>query len=144
MDGVLDWFYFYIVTMTTVGYGDFMPNSVCAFVSTGMALIGEVGNIAAVGTIFLMAVEKLDLVDGFYCVCSAVTTLGYGDKSLSTKAGRVFAVIWIWMSTTCLAQFFLYVTELYTETRQRRLADWVLTRKMTNEDLEAADLTMIM
>ncbi|XP_057461509.1 two-pore potassium channel 1-like [Actinidia eriantha] len=196
-NGVLDAVYFCIVTMTTVGYGDLVPNSVpakllaCAFVFTGMALIGlilseaadylverqeillvkalhiseKVGQmeimdeietnkarykcflvfvsllvLVAVGTIFLMAVEKLDLVDAFYCVCSTVTTLGYGDKSFSTKAGRVFAIIWILMSTTCLAQFFLYIAELYTETRQRKLIDWVLTRKMTKEDLEAADL----
>ena len=36
---------------------------------------------------------------------------------------------------------FLYVAELYTDTRQRKLVDWVLTIKMRNVvDLEAADL----
>lgn len=44
-NGVLDALYFCIVTMSTVGYGDLVPNSVatkllaCAFVFTGMALI---------------------------------------------------------------------------------------------------------
>ncbi|XP_024027360.1 two-pore potassium channel 1 isoform X2 [Morus notabilis] len=92
------------------------------------------------GTIFLSTVEKLDLVDAFYCVCSTITTLGYGDKSFSTKGGRVFAVFWILISTICLAQFFLYIAELNTENRQRELVEWVLTRKVTNLDLEAADL----
>ncbi|CAN1290413.1 Two-pore potassium channel 1 [Linum perenne] len=39
--------------------------------------------------------EGLGLVDSFYCICSTITTLGYGDKSFSTSGGRLFAVIWI-------------------------------------------------
>lgn len=196
-NGVLDAVYFCIVTMTTVGYGDLVPNSTptkllaCAFVFTGMALVGLILSKAAdclvdkqetllvkalhirekvnqteiqkeietnkvrykcflvfsfllvlivVGTIFLTTVEKLDLVDAFYCVCSTITTLGYGDKSFSTKIGRVFAIFWIFMSTICLAQFFFYVAELNAESRQKALADWVLNRKISNLDLEAADL----
>ncbi|XP_052177252.1 two-pore potassium channel 1 [Diospyros lotus] len=196
-DGVLDAVYFCIVTMTTVGYGDLVPSTAptkllaCAFVFTGMALVGLVLSKGAdylvekqeillvkglhrrqkvgpaeilkevetnrarykcymvfallfalilVGTIFLVTVEKLNLVDAFYCVCSTITTLGYGDKSFSSKSGRVFAILWILASTICLAQFFLYVAELNTENRQRAFVDRVLTRKVTNMDLEAADL----
>ncbi|KAF8409725.1 hypothetical protein HHK36_005804 [Tetracentron sinense] len=195
--GLLDAVYFCVVTMTTVGYGDLVPNSVptkllaCAFVFTGMALCGlilikaadylvekqEVHLVKAlhmhqkigptdirneieanrvkykllmilvlllllilVGTIFIARVEKMGFVDGFYCVCSSITTLGYGDKSFSTEAGRVFAVFWIPTSTICVAQLFLYLAELYTESRQRSLVKWVLTRRMTPEDFEAADL----
>ncbi|XP_010906215.1 two pore potassium channel a [Elaeis guineensis] len=196
-NGILDALYFCIVTMTTVGYGDLVPNSVttkllaCAFVFTGMAIgalflsraadylvekqevliikalhmrckhgqahtLKEIETkrvkykfytttlllavIMLIGTIFLLKVEKLNLVDAFYCVCSTITTLGYGDKSFSTKGGRVFAVFWIITGTICLAQFFLYLAELNTENRQKLLAKWVLTRRMTFMDLEAADL----
>lgn len=93
-----------------------------------------------IGTVFLSSVEKLRFVDAFYCVCSTITTLGYGDKSFSTSAGRFFAVFWILTSTVCLAQFLLYLTELYTEKRQRLLIKWVLSRQLTVSDLEAADL----
>ncbi|KAI3964344.1 hypothetical protein MKX01_024961 [Papaver californicum] len=193
---ILDAIYFCIVTMTTVGYGDLVPNSVatkllaCAFVFTGMALVGfflsksadylvekqeallakclhmnkKVGALEllkeletnrvkykfiinsgllllliVVGTIFLTRVEKLSLVDAFYCVCSTITTLGYGDKSFSTKVGRIFAVFWILTSTICLGLFFLHLAELSTERKQRSIVKWVLTRKMTHVDLEAAD-----
>ncbi|KAJ4975561.1 hypothetical protein NE237_000667 [Protea cynaroides] len=195
-NGILDAVYFCVVTMTTVGYGDLVPNSpltkllACAFVFSGMALVGLILSKAAdylvekqemllvksllrhkggereivkeletnrvkykfvlilillllliiAGTMFLYWYEKLDLVDAFYCVCSTITTLGYGDKSFSTKMGRVFAVFWILASTICLAQFFLYLAELNTERRQHLLVHWVLNKAMTSTDLEAADL----
>lgn len=196
-DGVLDAVYFCIVTMTTVGYGDLVPNSTvtkllaCGFVFSGMAIVALFLSSAAdyliekqeellikalhlrkkaseadvlkeiqtnkikykfltslgvllflilSGTLFLHYVEKLKLVDAFYCVCSTITTLGYGDKSFSTKEGRVFAVFWILTSTICLAQFFLYLTEMYTERRRHKLVQWVLSRRMTVEDIQAADL----
>ncbi|KAK1291319.1 Two-pore potassium channel 1 [Acorus calamus] len=196
-NGILDALYFCIVTMTTVGYGDLVPNSTfakllaCAFVFFGMAIVAlflsktadylaekqEVLIIKAlhlrrklgtaeilkeletkkvkykfvmssmfllvlivVGTIVLWRVEKLDLIDAFYCVCSTITTLGYGDKSFSSKGGRVFAIIWILTSTICVAQFFLYLAELNAEWRQQQLVKWVLTRRMTHMDLEAADI----
>ncbi|KAJ8498046.1 hypothetical protein OPV22_008598 [Ensete ventricosum] len=195
--GVLDAIYFSIVTMTTVGYGDMVPNSVTTkllasvFVFTGMAIVGMLLSRAAdylvekqeillfkalhmrrkggeahmlkqietnkvkykfytttvilvflvtIGTVFLWKVEKLDFVDAFYCVCSTITTLGYGDKSFSTGGGRAFAIFWIVTSTVCVAQFFLYLAELNAEHRQKLLAKWVLTRRMTIVDLEAADL----
>lgn len=196
-DGILDAVYFTIVTMTTVGYGDLVPNSdltkllACAFVFSGMALVGLILSKAAdylvekqevllvkamhmrrqvgpveflkevelnktrykfflvfflllvlviAGITFLVTVEKLGIVDAFYCVCSTLTTLGYGDKSFSTQAGRIFAVFWILTGTIILAQLFLYLAELNTESRQKALVKWVLTKKVTNLDLEAADL----
>lgn len=196
-DGILDSLYFCIVTMTTVGYGDLVPDSTatkllaCAFVFTGMALLALILSKAAdylvekqetlmvkaihinrqvgvtemmkdietnrvkykflmvtivlvllmlTGTVFLSEVENLNLVDSFYCVCATITTLGYGDKSFSTKGGRMFAIFWILTGTICLAQFFLYLAELNTEHRQQALVKWVLTRRMEKEDLEAADL----
>ncbi|XP_031102705.1 two-pore potassium channel 1 [Ipomoea triloba] len=196
-DGVLDSVYFVVVTMTTVGYGDLVPNSAptkllaCVFVFSGMAMGCLVLSKAAdylvekqerllikalhmrqrvgateimkefetnrvrykcilttaflvvlvvVGTVFLARVEKLGVVDAFYCVCSTITTLGYGDRSFTTKGGRVFAIFWILLGTVCVAQFFLYIAEYNTENRQKDLVKWVLSRRMTNLDLEEADL----
>ncbi|KAK6124537.1 hypothetical protein DH2020_041722 [Rehmannia glutinosa] len=196
-NGIIDAVYFCIVTMTTVGYGDLVPDSTiskflaCVFVFIGMALVGLLLSKAAdnivenqeiflvkaihmrdkcspaeilrevetnrikykfftvlfllvmliiVGTIFLCQKEGLGLFDAFYCVCATITTLGYGDESFSTSGGRLFAVFWILISTICLAQFFYSLAELYTERRRKSLVSWVLSRKLTVSDLEAADL----
>ncbi|KAH9324829.1 hypothetical protein KI387_005007 [Taxus chinensis] len=194
---MVDALYFSIVTMTTVGYGDLVPNGVlakllsCIFVFSGMALVGLFLSGAAdylvekqerlliksfqrqkkhalnefqiekqihraqwkllvslaillalivVGIVVLHEVEGLDLLNSFYCVLSTITTLGYGDQSFLTEAGRIFAIIWILVSTLCLAQFFLYLAETRTEDRQKALVSWVLNRKTTVTDLEAADM----
>lgn len=196
-NGIIDSIYLCVVTMTTVGYGDLVPDSTvskmlsCIFVFVGMALVGLLMSKAAddiverqevfmvkvmhmrkdcdsvemlkevetnkakykfltvlvslvmfiiAGILFLYQKEGFDFFDAVYCVCATITTLGYGDKSFSTPGGRVFAAFWILMSTICLAQFFYSLAELYTERRRKSLVKWVLSRKLTASDLEAADL----
>lgn len=92
------------------------------------------------GTIFLRFVEKMRFFEAFYCVCATITTLGYGYPSFGTLGGRVFAVLWILIGTICVAQFFLHLAEFNSEKRQKHLVERVLTRRMTNFDIEAADL----
>ncbi|KAG0555712.1 hypothetical protein M758_12G192400 [Ceratodon purpureus] len=92
------------------------------------------------GMFALMWWEGMSFIDGFYLVCVTVTTLGYGDRSFRTQAGRIFAIFWILSSTLCVAQFFLYLAESRTEERQHEIACWALHRPTTPSDLEAADM----
>ncbi|KAL2944116.1 Two-pore potassium channel 1 [Bienertia sinuspersici] len=78
--------------------------------------------------------------EAFYCVCATITTLGYGYPSFSTLGGRAFALLWILVGTVFVAQFFLCIAELNAEKRQKHLVECVLTRRMTNFDMEAADI----
>lgn len=94
----------------------------------------------AVGTISAHCLENLDWVDSFYLSVTSVTTVGYGDFAFSTIPGRCFAIIWLLVSTLAVARAFLYLTELRIDKRNRRIAKWILHRKMTLGDLVAADL----
>jgi potassium channel subfamily K len=94
----------------------------------------------AVGTISARYLEKLDWVDSFYLSVTSVTTVGYGDFAFSTITGRCFAIIWLSVSTLAVARAFLYLTELRIDKRNRRIAKWILHKKMTLGDLVAADL----
>ncbi|CAM8978741.1 unnamed protein product [Rhodiola kirilowii] len=94
----------------------------------------------AIGTVAAHFLEGLTWVDSFYLSVISVTTVGYGDYSFSTLKGRCFAIVWLLVSTLAVARAFLYLTELRIDKRNRRIANWVLQKKMTLGDLVAADL----
>ncbi|PWA97922.1 EF-hand domain pair, Potassium channel domain protein [Artemisia annua] len=95
--------------------------------------------LVAAGTGLLLSVEDLDFVNAFYCVVATLTGLGYINKCFSTTGGRVFASLWILSGTVYVAQLLFTFALLHTERRQRSLVKWVLKRKTTASDLEAAD-----
>ncbi|XP_042413202.1 two pore potassium channel c-like isoform X2 [Zingiber officinale] len=94
----------------------------------------------AVGTVAARALEGLCWVDSFYLAVVSVTTVGYGDYAFGTVKGRLFASVWLPVSTLAVARAFLYLTEMRVEKRNRRAAEWVLSRRMTAGDVMAADL----
>ncbi|KAF5732492.1 Calcium-activated outward-rectifying potassium channel putative isoform 1 [Tripterygium wilfordii] len=105
----------------------------------GLALAVVIGCIA-VGTVMVHFLEDLNWVDSFYLSVTSVTTVGYGDYAFTTLTGRCFAIIWLLVSTLAVARAFLYLAELRSDRRNRRIAQWVLQKKMTLGDLVAADL----
>lgn len=108
-------------------------------IKVALALVVVIGCIA-IGTLMIHYIEELSWVDSFYLSVTSVTTVGYGDYSFKTLAGRCFAIIWLLVSTLAVARAFLYLTELRIDKRNRKVAKWVLQKKMTLGDLVAADL----
>ncbi|XP_016648966.1 PREDICTED: two pore potassium channel c-like [Prunus mume] len=105
----------------------------------GLAL-GIVIVCIGIGTVAVHFLEGMSWPD---CIClsvTSVTTLGYGDSSFKTTAGRCFAIVWLLVSTLAVARAFLYFTELRMEKRNRRIPEWVLQKEVTLRDLKAADL----
>ncbi|KAK4797231.1 hypothetical protein SAY86_029557 [Trapa natans] len=94
----------------------------------------------AIGMIAIHYLESLSWVDSFYMAVTSVTTVGYGDYSFTTIQGRIFAVIWLLLSTLVVARAFLFLTELRIQKRNQRITKLVLQKKMTLGDLIAADL----
>ncbi|GLJ07106.1 hypothetical protein SUGI_0058370 [Cryptomeria japonica] len=93
-----------------------------------------------VGTTVMHFSENLGWTDSFYLSVMSVTTVGYGDHAFKTLPGRLFASIWLLVSTLAVARAFLYFAEARIDKRHRLIAKWVLHRDMTIEDLVAADI----
>ncbi|XAR52799.1 hypothetical protein NMG60_11021075 [Bertholletia excelsa] len=196
----VDALYFTVATLSTIGYGDIVPQTTftklftCAFIIIGFGLIdillnglviyvldrqeavlmstvyensfntvlraymvdtakgrmririkvglalGVVICCIAIGMVAAHFLEGLTWVDSLYLSVTSVTTVGYGDFAFSTLGGRCFAIIWLMVSTLAVARAFLYLTELRIDKRSRKIAKWVLQKKMTLGDLVAADL----
>lgn len=105
----------------------------------GLAL-GVVVLCIGIGSLVLYFVEGLDWVDSIYLSVMSVTTVGYGDRAFKTLPGRLFAAIWLLFSTLMVARAFLYLAEARINRRHRRMANKVLQREITVEDLLAADI----
>lgn len=105
----------------------------------GLAL-GAVVLCIGIGAMVLYFVEHLDCVDSVYLSVMSVTTVGYGDRAFKTLTGRLFASIWLLFSTLAVARAFLYLAEARMDKRHRKITNWVLHRKITIEDLVAADI----
>ncbi|XP_010522852.1 PREDICTED: two-pore potassium channel 5 isoform X2 [Tarenaya hassleriana] len=92
-----------------------------------------------VGSLVLFFVERLDWVDSVYLSVMSVTTVGYGDRAFKTLEGRLFAAIWLLVSTLAVARAFLYLAEARIDRRHRKAVKLALHRDITVEDLLAAD-----
>ncbi|KAL3572259.1 hypothetical protein D5086_026163 [Populus alba] len=142
---VVDALYFCIVTMCTIGYGDITPltpvtkGRMRIRLKVGLAL-GVVVLCIGIGTLVLYFLEDLDWIDSVYLAVMSVTTVGYGDRAFKTLPGRLFAAIWLLVSTLAVARAFLYLAEARIDKRHRRITNWVLHRDITVEDLLAADM----
>lgn len=108
-------------------------------IKVALALL-VVGACIGVGTLAVRSLERLSWLDSFYVTVTSVTTLGYGDYAFETLEGRLFASVWLLVSTLAVARAFLYLTELRIDRRNRAIAKWVLHREMTLGDLVAADI----
>ncbi|PPR97768.1 hypothetical protein GOBAR_AA22889 [Gossypium barbadense] len=85
-------------------------------------------------------VESLGWLDSFYLSVMSVTTVGYGDRVFRTLPGRLFATIWLFVSTLAVARAFLYLAEARVDKRHRKMTKWVLGHDLTISEFLAADI----
>jgi hypothetical protein len=58
----------------------------------GRAVLGVAGTIVGAGTVFYRLVEDVRWIDSLYFCVITLTTIGYGDISPTTTAGKVFTM----------------------------------------------------
>ncbi|GJV98394.1 two-pore potassium channel 3-like protein [Tanacetum coccineum] len=102
--------------------------------------LGVVVLCIGVGVGVMHYVERLNWVDSFYLSVMSVTTVGYGDRAFRSMAGRIFASVWLLVSTLAVARAFLYLAEARVDKRHRRMAKWVLDQGLTVSQFLAADI----
>lgn len=102
--------------------------------------LGVVVLCIGIGVGVMHFVERLGWLDSFYLSVMSVTTVGYGDHAFKTMHGRIFAAIWLLVSTLAVARAFLYLAEARVDKRHRRMAKWILGQDMTVSEFLAADI----
>ena len=63
------------------------------------------------GTLFYRQTEGWSLLDAFYFSVVTLTTVGYGDLSLTTAAGKIFTVLYIFVGLGIVLGFVNAVAE---------------------------------
>ncbi|MBA0662557.1 hypothetical protein Goklo_006654, partial [Gossypium klotzschianum] len=105
----------------------------------GLAL-GVVVLCIGIGVGAMHFVESLGWLDSFYLSVMSVTTVGYGDRVFKTLPGRLFATIWLFVSTLAVARAFLYLAEARVGKRHRKMTKWVLGHDLTISEFLPADI----
>ena len=81
------------------------------------ALFFLVVTMLASGTLFYRRVEGWSLLDSLYFSVITLTTVGYGDFSPSTTAGRIFTMFYIFIGIGIILGFVNAVAERSMEQR---------------------------
>ncbi|KAL5550629.1 hypothetical protein UlMin_000805 [Ulmus minor] len=102
--------------------------------------LGVVVLCTGVGVCVMHFVENLQWLDLFCLLAMLVMTFCYGDRAFKSMNGRIFASIWMLISTLVVARAFLYLAEARVDKRHRRTAKWVLGQDLTISEFLVANI----
>jgi voltage-gated potassium channel len=85
------------------------------------SLAAIVGTLLATGTVFYRQIEGWGWLDSFYFCVITLATVGYGDFSPQTPAGKIFTILYIFLGIGLLVALFTQLAEaLLAARRQER------------------------
>ena len=83
----------------------------------GRALAGLVGGQLVLGTIFYSLVEGWGWIDALYFSVTTLTTVGLGDLTPVTTAGKLFTVMYILTGVGLLVSFLAFIADRAADRR---------------------------
>lgn len=86
-------------------------------------LLGLVLLVLGIGTIFYHFVEGWGWVDAYYFCVVTLATVGYGDLTPTTPAGKIFTTLYIFTGVGILTTFISYGLRRRAQRIKRRHAD---------------------
>lgn len=78
-------------------------------------------SVLAVGATFYHYVEKLSWLDSFYFSVITLTTVGYGDITPHTNAGKIFTIFYVLIGIAILGASVNYILRRRVATRMERI-----------------------
>lgn len=76
--------------------------------------------VIAIGTTFYVRVEHWRVLDAMYFTIITLTTIGYGDLTPQTDAGKIFTMVYIFVGLSLISGFIILLGEHSKKVRPLR------------------------
>ena len=90
--------------------------------------------VIAIGTTFYVQVEGWRVLDALYFTIITLTTVGYGDITPQTDAGKIFTMIYIFVGISLISGFIILLGE-----HSRKLKRFGKKEDFSHRDTESAE-----
>jgi len=94
------------------------------------------------GAIFYSEVEGYDLIDSLYFSVMIMSTIGYGELTLSTSTAKIFTIVYAFVSIGVFITIGSKVVLLFVErskVSQKKIKEWERSRKIRRQQRKSSD-----
>ncbi|MBC8485089.1 MAG: two pore domain potassium channel family protein [Bacteroidetes bacterium] len=94
------------------------------------------------GAIFYSEVEGYDLIDSLYFSVMIMSTIGYGELTLSTSTAKIFTIVYAFVSIGVFITIGSKVVLLFVErskVSQKKIKEWERSRKIRRQQRKSSE-----